>query len=55
MQSIVHLHGGDIEVESGGQNVGTTFRVYLPLVDDPYADYVDDEEEEQTAHDEEKK
>ena len=54
VQSIVHLHGGDIEVESE-ENVGTTFRVYLPLVDDPYADYVDDEEEEQTAHDEEKK
>ena len=45
VQSMVHLHGGDIEVESE-EGVGTTFRVYLPLVKDPYADFVDEEEEE---------
>ena len=32
-----------VESEEG---VGTTFRVYLPLVKDPYADFVDEEEEE---------
>ena len=46
VQSVVHLHGGDIEVESE-ENVGTTFRVYLPLVEDPYADYEDQDEEAQ--------
>ena len=50
VQSIVHTHGGDIEVESE-ENVGTTFHVYLPLVDDPYADYMD-EEEAQNAYEE---
>ncbi len=44
VQSVVHLHGGDIEVESK-EGEGTTFRVVLPLVEDPYADFVDDEEE----------
>ena len=51
VQSIVHTHGGDIEVESE-ENVGTTFHVYLPLVDDPYADYMDEEEEAQNAYEE---
>ena len=46
VQSVVHLHGGDIEVESE-ENVGTTFRVYLPLVEDPYADYDEQDEEAQ--------
>ena len=46
VQSVVHLHGGDIEVESE-ENVGTTFRVYLPLVEDPYADYEEQDEEAQ--------
>lgn len=44
VQSVVHLHGGDIEVDSE-ENVGTVFRVYLPLVDDPYADYLEEDEE----------
>lgn len=44
VQSVVHLHDGDIEVESK-EGEGTTFRVVLPLVEDPYADFVDDEEE----------
>jgi signal transduction histidine kinase len=51
VQSIVHTHGGDIEVDSE-ENVGTTFHVYLPLVDDPYADYMDEEEEAQNAYEE---
>jgi signal transduction histidine kinase len=33
-QEIVHAHGGDITIESGGQNKGTTVRVKLPLVRD---------------------
>lgn len=46
VQSIVHLHDGDIDVESL-DNKGSIFRVYLPLVDDPYADYVEEDEETQ--------
>lgn len=46
VQSVVHLHGGDIEVESE-ENVGTIFRVYLPLVEDPYADFDEQDEEAQ--------
>lgn len=53
VQSMVHLHGGDIEVESQ-EGEGTTFRVYLPLVDDPYADYVEEEEAQPIDQDEEK-
>ena len=51
VQSIVHTHGGDIEVDSE-ENVGTTFHVYLPLVDDPYADFMDEDEEAQNAYEE---
>lgn len=31
-QEIVHAHGGEIRIESGGQNKGTTVKVTLPLV-----------------------
>jgi two-component system OmpR family sensor kinase len=30
---IAHAHGGSIEVSSGGQNRGSTFRVLLPLLE----------------------
>jgi len=51
VQSVVHTHGGDIEVDSE-DNVGTVFHVYLPLVEDPYADYMDENEEASDAHEE---
>lgn len=51
VQSVVHLHGGDIEVDSE-DNVGTVFHVYLPLVEDPYADYMDEDEEANHADEE---
>ena len=51
VQSVVHTHGGDIEVDSE-DNVGTVFHVYLPLVEDPYADYLDEDEEATDAHEE---
>ena len=51
VQSVVHIHGGDIEVDSE-DNVGTVFHVYLPLVDDPFADYIEEDEEASDAHEE---
>ena len=35
VRHIVELHGGGIEVESPGENEGTTFTVRLPLVESP--------------------
>ncbi len=50
VRSIVLMHGGDIFVESE-DNVGTTFRVVLPKAEDPYSDFVDEEDWEDEKND----
>jgi PAS domain S-box-containing protein len=43
-KTIVALHGGDIEVESGGPDKGSVFRVRLPLADEFYSRSAEAEE-----------
>lgn len=37
VKQLVALHGGTIEVESAGQDMGSTFRVRIPIVAEPLA------------------
>ncbi len=56
VQTIVHAHDGDIEVQSE-ENMGTTFTVWLPAVEDPLEDLLLEQtnigdEKEESAHEE---
>jgi signal transduction histidine kinase len=35
VKQLVALHGGSIEVESAGRNMGSTFSVRIPIADEP--------------------
>jgi PAS domain S-box-containing protein len=35
VKRLVEMHGGSVEVQSGGQNMGTTFLVRLPAIESP--------------------
>ena len=37
VRRLVRMHGGEIDVESGGLGQGSTFRIRLPLIDPPAA------------------
>lgn len=49
VQNIVKIHDGDIEVESQ-EGVGSTFTVWLPMIEDPYKDFIDESETEAGEH-----
>jgi PAS domain S-box-containing protein len=35
VKSLVAMHGGSVEVHSGGENQGSEFRVFLPIINEP--------------------